>query len=261
MTVQYDNSYVALQQASASNINVEVENGNLEDSAGNSIYFGVQPDSDVAYRGLPHLYVTQVKGASPTGNLEVLNGDIHVAGYGDVTLTDPAGRRNVSSVGNDGGNDGNIQTDFGGNIEVEYTETTTTTDTTRNASSVSSQSSLPVQQSANPPSDATDVFMSGAVKVKSSTPSDVGVQVNVEFDRDGDGLVEREESISDFGGDNDNTNIRDTNLDTSSKTVLVQYDQGRGDYDSSDFEQATAAIVWETESTTTSTETTDISLF
>lgn len=260
MAIQYDNNFVSLNTASASNVDVQVSNGKLEDSVGNSIYFGNKPSGDAAYRGINDLYVDRVTDDSLSGNLNVDGNSNLQVGSTNVTLTDPSGRRAITQVGNNGNESGDVKTDGGGNIILEYTETTTTTDTTREASTITSQSDFPVQQVSDPPSDASNVFMSGAVKVKSDSSYDSSdcFTVDVLFDRDDDLTAEREETITDCGGDSSNTNVRDTNLDTGKKRVSV----GNPDATTATgFDQSTAAIVWEIEETTTTTNETLINVY
>lgn len=258
MPVQYDNDFTALQTASSTAIDVEVSNGQLVDSLGNSIHFGNKP-TGVAYRGINDLYVSKVKNASPTGNLSVKNGQPYVDGYGTVTLTDDGERRNVDSIGGASGNDGDIKVDGGGQLYLEYTETTTTTSTTRKDTSITTDGDFPINVTANPPSDATDVFSSAAVKMPPSSSDDDGVELDVQFDRTGDGLIDRQTKVIDYGGDDRNSDVRDTNQDTQPKEVYANYFQAYGNYN--DIERSTVAIVWETESTSTTTTTTDISVY
>jgi hypothetical protein len=121
MAFEYDNYFVAVSTCSAASINVEVNNGDIVDSNGNSVHFGTQP-SGFDSRGEQDLYVTQVKNASPTGNLLVRNDEPYVDGYGTVTLTDPGEERTVNTVGGNSGEDGDVKVDGGNDVYIEYDE-------------------------------------------------------------------------------------------------------------------------------------------
>lgn len=134
MPFEQSNSYTALSTASLSNVDVQVSNGLLEDANGNSLYFGTQPPTfDV--RGFEDRYVDRVKNSSPSGNLSVQNGQPYVDGHGAVTLTDPTGRREVTSVGGANGNNGDFKINSNNELYIEYTESNTEIYYTENSAS------------------------------------------------------------------------------------------------------------------------------
>lgn len=113
--LNYSQSLITGTIASA---NVEVNNGNVVDENGNDMEIGViEGDNEVEF-GDPDSGVTEIKGATPSGDLIIDGTDIVVEGYGAVTLQGP--NRDVSYAAGIGeGNQGSLRTDGDGRLIVE----------------------------------------------------------------------------------------------------------------------------------------------
>lgn len=187
------------------------------------------------------LYCFRIKGASPTGNLEVRNQAPYVDGYGEVELTNSAQRRTITQVRDTDGNDGDLLTDGSDVLTLEYEGTTTTSKSTSNT--ITDPSNFPVSVSDTIPSDGQGVALEAVLRLNGGD-----AEAQAVFDTDGDAIGEQTTTLSVSGAA---SNFESVRTDTGEKSVQMQnYSDADAD---AVFSEVEVVISWNDPQTTTLT--------
>lgn len=213
--------YTALSYADTANVDVWVTDGQLTDSNGNAIHFGVKP-TDSMY-GIENEYVDRVTNGEPSGRLHVVDGQPYVDNHGPVTLTNPVRSRTIDRIGNADGESGPVVTDANRRIKFNATEWKNTTDSGDITEVDSNSDGATFSWGATHPKGAKqrDADLKTTWSFTAETDVTYEYDIKIEANWDGDGWTDTTSSTSSFNSSNANADetvtIKSPSISSSSE--------------------------------------------